>query len=65
LAFCAEITRLPGHCEPRFAPVNATAQTMPSRSTIVPHMSRLKPPLPAGSLRAAVNACLSVAWLGS
>ena len=24
-AFCAEITRLPSHCEVKFAPVNATA----------------------------------------
>src|SRR6185369_12656404 len=38
LAFCAEITRLPGHCAPRFAPENATAQTTPSRSTMVAHI---------------------------
>src|SRR5580698_239689 len=37
-AFCAEITLLPGHCAPRFTPENATAHTMPSRSTIVPHI---------------------------
>ena len=37
-AFCAEITLLPGHCAPRFTPVNATAHTTPSRSTIVPHI---------------------------
>jgi len=39
------MTRLPGHSEPRSAPVNATAHTIPSRFTTVPHMSRLKPPL--------------------
>ena len=33
-AFCAEMTRLPGHSEPRSAPVKATAQTTPSRLTI-------------------------------
>src|SRR2546423_1090914 len=38
LAFWAEMTRLPGHCAPRLLPVNATAQTMPSRSTMVPHI---------------------------
>jgi hypothetical protein len=38
-AFCAEMTRLPGHCEPRSAPVNATAHTIPSRLTIgAPHV---------------------------
>ena len=37
-AFCAEITRLPGHCAPRLTPENATAQTMPSRSTMVAHI---------------------------
>ena len=39
LAFCAEITRLPGHCAPRSPPENATAQTIPSRSTTVAHMA--------------------------
>ena len=33
LAFCAEITRLPGHWSPRLLPLNATAHTMPSRFT--------------------------------
>src|SRR5277367_506030 len=42
-AFCAEITRLPGHCAPRFTPLNATAQTIPSRSTIVPHIWLFNP----------------------
>ena len=43
-AFCAEMTRLPGHWSPRSLPVNATAHTTPSRLTTVAHMSRLKPP---------------------
>ena len=43
MAFCAEMTRLPGHCAPRLTPVNATAQTTPSRSTIVPHMFIFRP----------------------
>src|SRR5207342_3484486 len=59
LAFCAEITRLPGHWLPRLAPVNATAQTTPSRLTTVPHISRLKPPL--ATPRAAESAARS--WL--
>src|SRR5271165_2969565 len=58
-AFCAEITRLPGHCDPRSAPVNATAHTTPSRLTTVAHISRLNPPL--DWLRAAVRAAFS--WL--
>ena len=37
-AFWAEITRLPGHCEERRVPENATAHTIPSRFTIVAHM---------------------------
>ena len=37
-AFCAEMTRLPSHWLVRSAPVNATAQTTPLRSTMVPHM---------------------------
>lgn len=48
--------------EPRSAPVKATAHTTPSRLTIVPHMSRLNPPLPW--FRAAVSAVLRLAWLG-
>jgi hypothetical protein len=43
-AFCAEITRLPGHWSPRALPVNATAHTIPSRLTTVPHMLSPKPP---------------------
>src|SRR5205807_145849 len=38
LAFCAEMTRLPGHCAPRFTPENATAHTTPSRFTMVAHI---------------------------
>src|SRR5215470_10736549 len=37
-AFCAEITRLARHCALRSTPVNATAQTTPSLSTIVAHI---------------------------
>ena len=37
-AFCAEIARLPGHWADRLMPENATAQTMPSRSTMVAHI---------------------------
>src|ERR1700682_2849091 len=51
-AFCAEMTRLPGHCAPRLTPVNATAQTVPSRSTMVPHIWLLRP---------LVSACVAVA----
>jgi hypothetical protein len=42
-AFCAAIALLPGHCAPRFTPVNATAHTTPSRSTIVPHIWLFNP----------------------
>ena len=42
-AFWAEITRLPGHCAPRFAPENATAQTTPSRLTMVAHIWLFSP----------------------
>src|SRR5580765_6374571 len=62
-AFCAEMTRLPGHSSPRSLPVNATAQTTPSRLTIVPHMLRPNPPL--ATFLAAARAALSSAWLGS
>ena len=40
LAFCAEMTRLPGHWSPRSWPVKATAHTTPSRLTTVAHISR-------------------------
>ena len=62
LAFCAEMTRLPGHCGPRFVPVNATAQTIPSRSTMAPHMFMIRP-LPS-VLVAAARAAFSCGWLG-
>src|SRR5262249_45085738 len=58
-AFWAEITRLPGHCAPRLAPVNATAQTTPSRSTIVAHIWFFKPL--ASAALAASKAVFSVA----
>ena len=48
LAFCAEITRLPGHCVARSVPENATAHTTPSRSTMVAHMWLFKPLVSAG-----------------
>jgi hypothetical protein len=39
LAFCAEITRLPGHWSPRSLPDIATTCTTPSRSTMRrPHL---------------------------
>src|SRR5260370_18473132 len=34
-AFCAEMARLPGPWAPRFTPEKATAQTTPSRLTMV------------------------------
>ncbi len=52
LAFWAEMTRLPGHCAPRLSPVNTTAQTTPSRSTIVAHMFMFRP-LASASVAAA------------
>ena len=41
--FCAEMTRLPGHCAPRSTPEKATAHTTPSRFTIVAHIWLLRP----------------------
>ena len=38
LAFCAEMTRLPGHSSVGDSPVKTTSMTTPRRSTIVPHM---------------------------
>src|SRR5258706_3915831 len=46
-AFWGEMTRLPGHSEPRSAPAKPAAQTTPSRLTMVPHISRSNPPLAA------------------
>src|SRR5262249_23142828 len=56
-AFCAESTRLPGHCWVRSPPVNATAHTTPSRSTIVAHMLFFRNPLFCAT--AAVSAALN------
>ena len=62
LAFWAEITRLPGHWEPALVPLKATAQTTPSRSTMVAHMCRLRP---LASVRvAATRAAFRALWLG-
>ena len=44
LAFCAEMTRLPGHWSPRLSPVKATAHTTPSRLTTVAHICNPNPP---------------------
>ena len=57
LAFCAEMTRLPGHCAPRSVPLNATAHTTPSRSTIVPHIWLFSPEV--SSIVAWINAAFS------
>jgi len=43
LAFWAEMARLPGHWAPWFTPENATAQTTPSRLTMVAHIWLFKP----------------------
>ncbi len=43
LAFCAEMTRLPGHWAPRLTPEKATAQTTPSRLTRVAHIWLFRP----------------------
>jgi hypothetical protein len=64
-AFCAEITRLPGHWSPRLAPVKATAQTTPSRLTTVAHISRPNPPFPSAWLCAASSAAFTSACEGS
>src|SRR5512134_932453 len=63
LAFCAEITRLPGHWLPLLVPEKATAQTTPSRSTMVAHMLLFSPLSSAST--AASRAALSAAWLGN
>src|SRR6202040_735574 len=62
LAFCAEMTRLPGHSAPRFTPENATAQTTPSRFTMVAHIWLLSPLFSAA--RAKANAVSRALWLG-
>src|SRR5260370_4812298 len=43
LALCAEMARLPGHWAPRFTPEKATAQTTPSRLTMVAHIWLFRP----------------------
>src|SRR5690242_1086927 len=56
------MTRLPGHCDPRSSPENATAQTTPSRLTIVPHIWKSSPLLSA--FTAAISALLRAAYDG-
>jgi hypothetical protein len=63
LAFCAEITRLPGHWAAAFTPENATAQTRPSRFTIVAHIWLFSPLVSAAT--AAISADFNCEWLGS
>ncbi|OFW17245.1 MAG: hypothetical protein A3H29_00280 [Acidobacteria bacterium RIFCSPLOWO2_02_FULL_67_21] len=43
VAFCAEMTLLPGHWSSRVVPVNTTTQTTPSRFTTGPHIGFPKP----------------------
>ncbi len=38
LAFCAEMTLLPGHCEPRSSPVKATAHDAVAIDDRSPHV---------------------------
>src|SRR5262245_52446406 len=61
-AFCAEITRLPSHCDPLVVPENATAQTVPSRATMVAHILRSNPL--SSTRTASVRAAFSAAWPG-
>src|SRR4051812_20864932 len=63
-AFCAEMTREPGHWSPSLAPVKATARTIPLRSTTVDHMFRLKPPFGFEMSCAVLRAASSCAWVG-
>jgi hypothetical protein len=62
LAFCAEITRLPGHCAPRSVPENAIAHTTPSLLTTVAHIWKLRPLVSAAT--ALSSAAFSAAWDG-
>ena len=62
LAFCAEMTRLPGHWSPGVSPERVTMTTTPERSTIVAHMFKPKPPF--SSLTTLLRASLTWAWLG-
>src|ERR1700676_2282842 len=51
------MTRLPSHCEVPWLPENATAQTVPSLATSVPHMWKPRPPLaPAVGVMAPTSA---------
>src|SRR4029077_4937187 len=63
VAFCAEMTRLASHWSVYWEPENATAQTVPSFATSVPHMLKPRPPLPA-ALTAPSSADCRAAWLG-
>src|SRR5258708_33064464 len=59
------MTRLPAPWSPGLLPGKVTAQTTPSRSTIVAHISRLKPPLLdwRAFTKAAFNAAKFGSWL--
>ena len=57
------MTRLPAHYDPLSAPEKATAQTTPSRSTIVAHIFKLNPVESAAT--ALSNADLSCSELGN
>ena len=60
LAFCAEINRLPSHCDVKSLPENATAHTIPLLSTITPHMLKPRPPFaPVEGVIELVTALLS------
>src|ERR1700682_299318 len=51
------MTRRPSHCECPGLPENATAQTVPSLATSVPHMLKPRPPLaPAAGVMALMSA---------
>ena len=65
-AFWAEITRLPSHWSVKALPVKATAQTVPSTSTMLPHMLRSSPPLlgPPDGLTASCKALARASWPG-
>jgi integral membrane sensor domain MASE1 len=63
LAFCAEITRLPGHCAALWFPEKATAHTTPSRFTTVAHIWLLRPLVSACT--AAASAVLSWFCVGN
>ena len=66
LAFCAEMTRLPGHCAPRSVPEKAMAHTTPSLFTTVAHIWRSRPldsaatALSSATLRAPYRKILAI-----